>query len=334
MFQNKKADIEYLRENVSIQSYAEYKLGITEWKQTSRGYVKPNLKYAPPDANDYSSLSINLEENFFTRFSGKGITPKGDIINFIRNVNNCDFPTAVNELIEYANAYLGDMPDREAFAKQIKEFRKKQVDTANINTEFHLPLKYKNNKRVICYMIEHRKINKNIVFYMLKNNYLYQSFDAKCCFVSYEDGIPTFACIRDTNWNERITYGVKNSKVKQGWYFNTDSNSLVVTEAVVDAMAYMSILDLKGENWMKHNYLALTGCSKLMCIEYQLERNKNINEVFLAFDNDEAGEKARLEAKKLLKKINFKGECYDVIVKHGKDVNDELKYIKSIAGSA
>lgn len=329
-----KEDLEYLKENISIQSYAEYRLGITEWVQTKNGFVKPNIRFAPPDANDFSSLSINLEDNFFVRFSGKGITPKGDIINFIQNVNNCDFQSAVEELVNYANSYLGDMPDRTAFAKQVQEFRKKAVKNVEVNYEFHLPLRYKNDKRVICYMLDHRKINKSIVYYMIKNNYLYQSFDSKCCFVSYEDGVPTFACIRDTNWNERITYGVKNSKTKQGWYFDTSTKSLVVTEAVVDAMAYMSILDLKGENWMKHNYLALTGCEKLMCIEYHLQKTPNINEIYLAFDNDEAGEEARKKAKKLLKDLNFQGKIHDVVAKHGKDINDELKYIKSVANVA
>lgn len=326
MFKKTTADIEFLKETVSIQSYAENILGITEWTQQNGSFVKPKMQYAVPNSNDFSSLSINLEENYFVRFSGKGITPKGDIINFIRNTEDCDYVEAVEKLIEYGNTYLGDSIDRETISRKTQNNKRKYQ---NINSEFKLPLKYNNNKRLIKYMLSCRQINKSVVYYMLDNNFMYQSWDCKAIFVSYDDGIPVFACVRDTNWNERITYGVKGSNSKHGWYMDNHSNSLVVTEAVVDAMAYMSILDLNSKDFLSANYLALTGCSKIGCIEYQLKQHPKINEIFLAFDVDDAGEDARKKAKMLLNKIKFSGKIHDVRAKHGKDINDELKYLKS-----
>lgn len=324
MFKNN--DLSFLIENVSIQKYAEDIIGITEW--TSKGeYVKPRLKYVAPDSNDFSSLSINLEENYFVRFSGKGRTPKGNIINFIMNTEDCERDEAIRKLLDYSNAYLGNIVDKKSYSASVKEFRKNIKK--DVNVEFRLPLRYKNNKRLIFYMIDCRKINKSIIYYMLDNNLMYQSWDCKGIFVSYENDVPVFACVRDTNWNERITYGVKGSKVEHGWYIDNKSTSLVVTEAVVDAMAYMSILDIEGSDYKRHNYLALTGCSKLMCIEHHLNQDKNINEIFLAFDADKAGDDARVKAKELLKKIGFTGKVHDVRAKHGKDINDELKYIKT-----
>lgn len=330
MFKKNKNDLNFLIENVSIQSYCENMLGITEWSQQRDSYVKPKLKYVLPDSNDFSSLSINLEENFFVRFSGKGRTPKGNIINFIMNTEDVDRDEAIEKLIDYGNTFLGTSLDREAFAKSVRDFRKRAKQ--EINTEFRLPLKYKNNKRLIFYMLDHRQINKSVIYNMLDRNLMYQSWDCKAIFVSYDGDVPVFACVRDTNWNERITYGVRGSLVKHGWYVDNHSNSLVVTEAVVDAMAYMSILDINGEDFNKHNYLALTGCSKLMCIEHHLKNDPSINEIFLAFDADKAGDEAREKAKELLIKIGFEGKIHDVRAKHGKDINDELKYIKEEKG--
>jgi len=330
MFQKtKETDIEFLKENVSIQSYCENVLGITEWTQQKGSFVKPRMEYAIPDSNDLSSLSVNLENNFFVRFSGKGRCPKGDILNFIQNTADCSYAEALDKLVEYGNNYLGTNIDREQFAESIKAFRKSTAQ--NVDVEFKLPFRYKNNKRLIKYMLDCRKINKNIVYYMLDENLMYQSWDCKAIFVSYDSnsGLPIFACVRDTNWNERITYGVKGSLVKQGWYVDNGSHSLVVTEAVVDAMAYMSILENSHKNFKDYNYLALTGCSKLMCIEYHLAQNANITDIFLAFDVDEAGETARSKAKKLLNDIGFTGKIHDVRAKHGKDINDELKFQKA-----
>lgn len=47
-FKDNKEDIEYLKQNVSIQTYAEDMVGITEWKQVGRSYVTPKIEFAAP----------------------------------------------------------------------------------------------------------------------------------------------------------------------------------------------------------------------------------------------------------------------------------------------
>lgn len=334
MFCNTKEDIDYLRENCSIQQYAEDVLGILEWQQLSGSQVKPKLETAFPDSGDFSSLVIKLSTNRFTRYSGRGRNPQGSILDFIMNTEDCDFPAAVKILLNYANNTFDYSFDREAYAK---EYEKKKESMQCVSKDFILPRKYKNTKRLYAYIVKHRQIDKEIYNYFLDNGFMYQSYDCKCVYVSYDEfGTPIFGCVRDTNWNERITYGVTGSFVDNGFYINNGSKSMVVTEAVIDCMAYQSLLLHRGENYKSYNYLALTGCSKIRCIKYHLEKDDTINTLYLAYDNDEAGEDARAKTKEMLIEMGWKGHIVNVRIpkSHGKDINDELKYRNALQKAA
>lgn len=336
-FKDTKEDIEYLKQNVSIQTYAEDMVGITEWKQVGRSYVTPKIEFAAPDSNDMSSLVIDLQANCFWRNSGKGRNPHGSIIDFIMNTEDVDFSQAVKILIDYGNRFLAGIPDRNEFAAAAKS--KRQSSLRNVSREFKLPLRHPCDdphtgyKRLFAYLVGFRKITPHVYDYFIDNNYMYQDLTGKCIYVSYnEDGVPVFGCVRDTNWNERITYGVTGSDVDHAFYINNHSNKMVVTEAVIDAMAYMSLFDLNGDDFAKFNYLALTGCSKYKCIKYWLEKDPSIETIYLALDNDKAGENARTHTKKMLSDMHWDGKIVDVRAEHGKDINDELKYVVAQKG--
>ena len=209
----------------------------------------------------------------------------------------------------------------------------------NVSREFKLPLRHPCDdphtgyKRLFAYLVGFRKITPHVYDYFIDNNYMYQDLTGKCIYVSYnEDGVPVFGCVRDTNWNERITYGVTGSDADHAFYINNHSNKMVVTEAVIDAMAYMSLFDLNGDDFAKFNYLALTGCSKYKCIKYWLEKDPSIETIYLALDNDKAGENARTHTKKMLSDMHWDGKIVDVRAEHGKDINDELKYVVAQKG--
>ena len=333
----KKLDLKFLRENVPIQFYAEVELGISEWRQLGNGYLTPNLHFRKrPDANDYSSLVIDPVNNCFWRNSNKGPNPQGSIIDFIINVNNCDNGTAIRLLGEFVEQYLPNLSESTDFEaiKPDYKYSKKKIEemvalTQDVSPDFRLPDKYKNDNRLYAYMIGKRQIEKIIYNYFVKSGYLYQDWRCSACFVSYDDNnVPVFGCIRDTNWNERITYGVKGSSVNHAFYINNHKKTLVVTEAVVDAMAFMSILYLKGERYKKYNYLALTGTKKIQAIRYHLEQDPTINKIILGFDNDEAGRIADEKTREMLKEMNWQGNIQTFTPPYGKDFNDSLIYIK------
>lgn len=318
---NKNAKtVDYLKRVIPIQSYAEHELGITEWKQ-GRSYISPDIKFARPDANDYSSLVIDPEKNCFWRNSGKGKRTTGSIIDFIMCVKDCSLDEAIDILIDYGNMYLNDadMQDRIVI--------KKNLPIAN--KEFRLPLKYKNDNRLYAYIVKHRQIEPEIYHYFVDNGYMYQSRDCKCIFVSYENDTPVFACVRDTNWNRRITYGVAGSKTEHGFYIDNGSKTLVVTEAVIDAMAYMSLCILNNIPYKSYNYLALTGCSKIQCIKYHCSEQM-FDKIILAYDNDSAGNKAYKKTLEMLKEMNWKGRVVNAAPKEVKDINDQLIAKKAI----
>ena len=336
----KRLDLDFLKQNVPIQFYAEVELGINEWRQIGGGRLTPNLHVRPrPDANDYSSLVIDPIANCFWRNSNKGPNPHGSIIDFIINVNDLaenDTHTAIEMLGEFVEKYLPNLSEAGGFdaVKPDYKFSKEKVKemmalTQDVSPDFRLPDKYKNFKRLYAYMIGKRQIEKSVYDYFVKSGFLYQDWRCSACFVSYDDnGVPVFACIRDTDWNQRITYGVRGSSVNHAFYINNHKKKLVVTEAVVDAMAFMSILSLKGERYKKYNYLALTGTKKIQAIRYHLELDPSIDEIYLGFDNDEAGETADKKTREMLEEMGWKGKVVTFKPPYGKDFNDSLIYMK------
>ena len=333
----KKLDLDFLKANVPIQFYAEVELGISEWKQLGNGFLTPNLHIRKrPDSNDYSSLVIDPVNNCFWRNSNKGSNPSGSIIDFIINVNSCDNRAAIKKLREFVEQYLPTLSKDTDFEsiKPDYKYSKKKVEkmlelTKDVSPDFRLPNKYKNYNRLFAYMIGKRQIEKSVYDYFIKSGFLYQDWRCSACFVSYDDaGVPVFACIRDTNWNERITYGVKGSSVNHAFYINNHKKTLVVTEAVVDVMAFMSILSLKNERYKKYNYLALTGTKKIASIRYHLEQDPTIDKIILGFDNDEAGRIADQKTREMLKEMGWTGTIQTFNPPYGKDFNDSLIYIK------
>ena len=90
---------------------------------------------------------------------------------------------------------------------------------------FRLPYRYENNDRIINYLVNERKIDKDIVNYCIKNKLIYESSnDHAVIFVGYgENHFPKFACKRSTDSalkkdipgsNKAYSFSIKNSKSK------------------------------------------------------------------------------------------------------------------------
>ncbi len=313
--QNNKYDLEELK-RIPIQYYAEAVLGLTEWEQIGSNKIRPHLKSVIPDSGDFSSLVIDLTKNCFWRNSGKGNHTSGSIIDFVANTSDCSTKEAIDILVNFSN---------NDFSIDYCQKPLYNHNTVIKAKDLILPQKHKNDNRLYAYMTKRRKIEDNVYHYMIDNQYMYQSWDCYAVFVSYKDGIPVFACKRDTNWNERITYNISGSMSEWGFYIDNKSDTMVVTEAVVDAMAYQSLLYIQNKDYKNLNYLALTGAGKIKCIEYHLQNDANISKVILAFDNDKAGKTARTKTKTMLKQMQWNGKVIDYIPCDGnKDVNDVL----------
>ena len=125
---------------------------------------------------------------------------------------------------------------------------------------------------------------------------------------------------------EPFTRGdITGSDKKIGWFVNNNSNSLLACEAPIDAMSLMTLLEYHNVSPKRYSYLAQSGvCTK--SLEYHLSKNPKIDTVYLCYDNDEAGHKARGQTRELLKSLGFDGRIIDK-PPHSKDWNEDLQGI-------
>ena len=78
---------------------------------------------------------------------------------------------------------------------------------------------------------------------------------------------------------------VEGSNPRFSFHFKGKSSILLVFEAPIDMLSYISIYK---DNWQQHSYLALCGLG-MQPIEEMLEDNSNINLVIVGTDHDVAG---------------------------------------------
>lgn len=111
------------------------------------------------------------------------------------------------------------------------------------------------------------------------------------------------------------------------FYVDNESNVLVVTESVIDAMSIMSLVDSNE----KYNYLALGGVGKWEAIKTYLDRG-NIKKIVIATDNDKTNDnQGGIPCAQLM--CSFVKKNYPDVVrkwklppkKYGKDWNDVLQ---------
>lgn len=249
--------------------------------------------------------------NTFYRFSSqKG----GSIIDFIMEYREVGLSQAIAIASDYYKTY---QPEQVGF-----DFEVEKEDTKY----FQLPQKHNNNDRVKKYLIENRKIDKNVVDSYLKKGLLYEDHSHNCVFVGVIDDTGVAASMRSSSpssdWKGDVA---GNYKAVGCFYPNEKSTDLFVTESVIDAMSLQSRMSSKKQG----DYLATNGVANVVpALELHLTRRRKESDkyqrIVLALDNDEAGKEATEKAIQFLQE-NYK-EKYDVVVfkPEGKDWNEDL----------
>lgn len=203
------------------------------------------------------------------------------------------------------------------------------------NKEKHLkvPVKAVNNDRAINYLLS-RGIDKDIINYCIENKLLYQEEKTNnVVFIGYNnDNIPSYAFCRATN-QERFMREATGSNKKYSFKIKADKESNIVHlfESSIDLLSYATLLHLENKNWRAENLLSLGGIysskydvekTKIpVSLTEFLERNPNINEIYLHLDRDLAGRNASSFFQQVLSK-NYK--VYNHTIPFGKDVNEYL----------
>lgn len=197
-------------------------------------------------------------------------------------------------------------------------------------TEFTLPPKHADNRRVFAYL-RSRGIDAEIINHCIKHGLLYESAQHhNCVFVGFAGDRPAYAMQRGTLQDKRFVGEVVGSDKRYSFAMPMtpgDSPTLCVFESAIDALSYLTLLKQRGRDWRKANTLSLGGIGKEdrqlpPALSRYLKAAPHITRIVLCLDNDEPGRKAAAVLKELLR-------GYEVIDRppvRGKDYNDLLRY--------
>lgn len=296
-----------IKENIPILDYAQ-RLGYTPERVGNQYALK-----------EHDSVRINTERNVYYRHSTEH---GGSIIDFVMEFEGLSQEEAIRKLrscLSPSHTVVG-MQQRKP-NPQPEPHRKVQLPKAH-NGRF---------SRIFAYLTKSRGIDSEIVAAMVKRKVLYEDERHNCVFVGYnEKNEAAFGCVRGTITQTDKPYrgDCTDSDKRVGWYIDNKAAVLIVTEAPIDAMSFMTLLKLHGKDFRSYNYLALGGVAT-NALERLFENGKNrqFERVYLATDNDEAGHAARPKLRKALEKGKYKGKVIDKLPL-AKDWNDDLNSLR------
>ena len=226
----------------------------------------------------------------------------GDAIDFVRRFYNKDYAEAVEMLLNNGGGQIVNLQTTEREQKP-----------------FILPPRNDRMSRVFSYLLLTRGINKDVLYEFVRKEMLYESADFhNAVFVGYDsNGKPRHAHKRGTVTSNPYKGNVAGSQPEYSFHFNGTSEKLFLFEAPIDMLSYIS---MHKENWKSHSYAA--SCSVSDRVLFQcLQDNPNIKNVFLCFDNDEAGQTVN---KRIAEKLNSMNIQNEILIPTHKDWNEDI----------
>ena len=226
----------------------------------------------------------------------------GDAVDFVRRFYNKDYAEAVEILLDNCGGQIITSPPIE---KEHKPFK--------------LPPRNDRMSRVFSYLLLTRGIDKDVLYEFVRRKMIYESADFhNAVFVGYDSsGKPRHAHKRGTVTYNSYKGNVAGSQPEYSFHFNGTSDKIFLFEAPIDMLSFMS---MHKDNWKSDSYAA--SCSVSDRVLFQcLKGNPNIKNVFLCFDNDEAGQTANKRIADKLNKLNIQNE---ILIPTHKDWNEDL----------
>ncbi len=184
---------------------------------------------------------------------------------------------------------------------------------------FKLPPRNDRMSRVFSYLLLTRGIDKDVLYEFVRRKMIYESSDFhNAVFVGYDsNGKPRHAHKRGTVTNNPYKGNAAGSQPEFSFHWHGTSDKIFLFEAPIDMLSFIS---MHKENWKNHSYAA--SCSVSDRVLFQcLKDNPNIKNVFLCFDNDEAGQTAN---KRIAEKLNSMNIQNKILVPTHKDWNEDI----------
>lgn len=286
--------IEKIKQLVRIEEYAEY-MGF---------HVKRKGRYFTLEEHD--SVIINPTTNRFFRNSRTAEYAKGSVINFAMYFGDMDYKSAIKELEQFIG--------RERLEKT--PLLRPAMSNQPQKKMLLLPPHGGSRRHAYAYLNKIRCIDTFIIDYFFASNHLYEDNKNNCVFVSYDEktGKPDFACKRGTMSDVPFKGDVQGSSYDYCFRLPAkDGKHLYVCESVIDMMSLMTYFLKNGmdkREMASNHYQALAGTQKYQAIFLYLELHPEVEEVYLAFDNDRSGR-----------------ETAEVVIETGKEKNCKQTFI-------
>lgn len=278
--------------NINIIAYAK-----------SRGFDVKKISTRAYKISGYGGLYINADGHKWNCFSkGTG----GGTIQFVMEMENKSWVESIKQLLGISYDELPFIPPAP-----------KDIEIKGVLV---LPEKNDTYKHVFAYLIKTRKLDKDVVSQFVKDKKIYEDTYNNCVFVGYdEDSNPKFASVRGTNINKKFRRDIENSDKGYPFCVNGKSDTILIFEAPIDLMSYMTLLKMYGISEFNHHMISMGGTSYIP-IEKYLERYPVITNITLCLDSDDEG---HFFSQKIREKF---GDDYEIgrHIPNGKDFNEEI----------
>ena len=254
---------------------------------------------------EMDSLKIYPGTNTFFRFSTE---ESGNVINFVEAIQGANF----NEAMKFLTDMSGFSFNKSLETNKIFEEKK----------DFRLPKLNKNIKRAYAYLINSRKISKEVVNEFVKLGMIREDINHNVLFIGKnKEGNPKYCTLTGTLSDVKYKGEVANSDKKYGFNLKNNSKTVLVFESPIDLLSAKTIFKARGID-NNYSYISLGGVSTLALEEFLKE--EKIEKIVCFLDKDVRGIDATEKIKSIYG-INY--EIIDASNSYGvyKDVNEWLQ---------
>lgn len=230
----------------------------------------------------------------------------GDAVGFVRKFYNKEYSEAVQFLLDGKCGTI-------IRAKPIEREKK----------EFKMPQAYWNMDKVKYYLHEVRGINEDVIAAFADKNMIFESADYhNAVFVGFDkSGVPRHANKRGILKGSTFKGNAEGSLDEFAFHWIGTNNKLFLVEAPIDALSLICLnKDTWQEDWKNNSYAASCSISDRVLFQC-LKDYPHINEVYIAYDSDEYGQRAAKRTKAKLD--NLGGYKSHILVPENKDWNED-----------
>lgn len=281
--------------------------------------LEKNGRYSLRDC-DHDSLVFDLKRNFFF-WNSQG--KRGGCVKLYMEIMGVDFKDAVLKLLPHINL-------EKEYVETVRE-KPAELSDKDRHLDLYNQLKELNfdsdeNKLMIqsiAYLTKTRGLDRDIINKMINEKMIYQisdNYGPKVAFVGRKDNMYISSiCQRSVSPKIKFKGDFKNCNYKVGWFYDPETKGqfgekgnadkpLLVFEANIDMISYMSLLKECGVDYTQFAYLSCSSINHDICIP-ETCKEYGYNTVRILFDNDYEGKEnwGQNKAKEISSKLSKTG---------------------------